>query len=283
MKKLTTEQWAQVRTNWEADTREGFQWLSKEIEISRQVISRRADKEGWQKSHATAQAKPKGTRKEPAQKGEHCALRQEQAIFDTRQASSNAIFDAGERTIGRPTAYHSSYAETAKKLCLAFGATDAQLAQWFEVSEQTINNWKGAHPDFLASIQQGKAIADANVALALYERATGYSHADVHISVWQGEAIVTPITKQYPPDVAAAKYWLNNRQPTHWRNQVEVEVSANVSAPTIAQLDAIYEAGMQKMRQSREVIELRRLQLAQATVAATTYVPEPIPDTDLDT
>lgn len=55
---------------------------------------------------------------------------------------------AEDKKIGRPSAYKPEYAEQARKLCL-LGHTDAELASFFEVSEQTINAWKHAHPDFL--------------------------------------------------------------------------------------------------------------------------------------
>ncbi len=100
----------------------------------------------------------------------------------------------------------------------------------------------------------------------MYERATGCSHPDVHVAVWQGDVIITPVTKHYPPDVGAAKYWLNNRQPENWRNQVDIEVSLPSTAPSVEVLDAIYEAGIQRAKQSQEEMRLRLLQLAQEAV-----------------
>ena len=76
---------------------------------------------------------------------------------------------------GRPSDYRDEFPELAYKLCL-LGAIDRELADFFEVSEQTINAWKEAHPEFLESLKRGKRYADANVADRLYRRATGYSH-----------------------------------------------------------------------------------------------------------
>jgi len=42
---------------------------------------------------------------------------------------------------GRPTKYLSEYNEQVEKLC-KLGATDKQLADFFNVTEKTINNWK---------------------------------------------------------------------------------------------------------------------------------------------
>jgi hypothetical protein len=36
--------------------------------------------------------------------------------------------------------YKAEYAETARKLCAQCGFIDIQLAEWFEVTEKTINN-----------------------------------------------------------------------------------------------------------------------------------------------
>ena len=44
-----------------------------------------------------------------------------------------------------------AYAEQARKLCLL--GTDAELADFFEVSESTINNWKFDYPEFSESIK----------------------------------------------------------------------------------------------------------------------------------
>lgn len=124
---------------------------------------------------------------------------------------------------GRPSSYRDEYAEQAYKLCL-LGATDREMANFFSVSEQTLNAWKTAHEKFLESITRGKEAADANVASRLYERAMGYSHPEVHVSNYQGEVTLTPLTKHYPPDTQAASLWLRNRQPAKWRDRREMEV-----------------------------------------------------------
>ena len=124
--------------------------------------------------------------------------------------------------MGRPSKYDPSYDEQVYKLCL-LGATDAQIGDFFEVTEKTINNWKHEQPSFLQSIKRGKLSADANVAHALYQRALGYEHADVHISNYQGEITITDLIKYYPPDTAAAFIWLKNR--AGWRDKQECELT----------------------------------------------------------
>lgn len=131
---------------------------------------------------------------------------------------------------GRPTDYKTEYAEQAYKLCL-LAATDADLAQFFEVSEQTINAWKQVHPKFLESLKRGKAVADAEVADRLYRRAMGYEHPDLYITQYQGKIVQSEITKYYPPDTTAAIFWLKNRQPDKWRDRQIHELTGKDGQP----------------------------------------------------
>ncbi len=121
---------------------------------------------------------------------------------------------------GRPTEYQKKYCSQAKKLC-KLGFTDKELADFFEVEEQTINNWKIEHPEFFESIKAGKDVADGEVVDKLFKRATGYSHPDVDIKVIDGDIRITKLTKHYPPDTAAAIFWLKNRQKKKWRDKIE--------------------------------------------------------------
>ncbi len=122
------------------------------------------------------------------------------------------------RKQGRPSKYRDEFPEQARKLCL-LGATDADMARFFDVSVATLNNWKHEHPAFLDALKAGKELADANVSESLYRRATGYSHPDVHVSNFQGAITITPIVKHYPPDPTSMIFWLKNRRPDLWRDK----------------------------------------------------------------
>lgn len=131
---------------------------------------------------------------------------------------------------GRPTDYKEDYPAKAFKLCL-LGATDEQLADFFDVCVSTVNAWKKEHPEFLASIKEGKADADANVANSLYKRALGYSHDAVKIvaNATTKEEHIVPYIEHYPPDTTACIFWLKNRQKVNWRDKTEQEHSGSVT------------------------------------------------------
>ncbi|MGK3273546.1 terminase [Comamonas kerstersii] len=132
-----------------------------------------------------------------------------------------------KRAGGRPSKYKAEYAEQAKKLCM-LGMTDAELAAFFEVSESTLNLWKQAHPEFSESLKGGKTLADAEVSAKLFHRATGYEHPEDDIRVVNGQIVITPTIKHYPPDTTAGIFWLKNRQRDKWRDKPEADSDDDV-------------------------------------------------------
>jgi len=134
-------------------------------------------------------------------------------------------------TAGRPTKYKLEYVAQAAKLC-QLGATDAQLADFFEVSLSTISLWKVEHTEFSDAIKIPKDQANERVAQSLYRRAMGYEHDEVDIKVVDKEIVITPIRKYYPPDSTAMIFWLKNRQPDQWRDKTEVSGEMRVISAT---------------------------------------------------
>jgi|WetSurSiteA1Bulk_404760.scaffolds.fasta_scaffold00868_8 hypothetical protein len=128
---------------------------------------------------------------------------------------------------GRPTLYDSAMCVQVEKLC-KLSATDKEIADFFEISEATLYNWKNEYPKFLEAIKRGKLLADSNVADSLYNRAMGYEHKEDDIKVCDKEIVITPTIKHYPPDPTALIFWLKNRQPEKWRDRRETELSGHL-------------------------------------------------------
>ncbi len=131
--------------------------------------------------------------------------------------------EVAETKLGRPTAYKPEYAKQALSLCL-LGATDAEMADFFDVSEQTINAWKGKQPSFLESLRRGKIEADSKVAESLYARATGYECDEEKMTQEGGKLVKTTTTKRFPPDFQSMALWLKNRRPNEWTDTRHVKV-----------------------------------------------------------
>ena len=127
-------------------------------------------------------------------------------------------------TAGRPTKYKEEYCEQAKKLTL-LGATDKQLADFFNVAESTIYVWKLEHEEFSEALKLGKDEADDRVEESLYRRAIGYSHPEEKVFNNGGEIITHEVMKHYPPDSTSLIFWLKNRRKDEWRDSHKHELS----------------------------------------------------------
>jgi hypothetical protein len=123
----------------------------------------------------------------------------------------------GKEKGGRPTKYKAEYDLQVYKLCL-LGSTDSDIASFFEVAESTVNLWKKQHESFNENLRNGKALADAEIAHALFNRAKGMTVKEKKVRTFSDGTIETIITtKEIVPDSGACMNFLANRQPTKWR------------------------------------------------------------------
>lgn len=138
---------------------------------------------------------------------------------------------------GRPSSYKIEYAEQAAKLC-KLGATVAELADFFNVSDRTIYGWQTAHPDFLQALKNGKEAADERVEQSLYHRACGYTYDSEKIFQVDGEPLRVQTRTHVPPDVTACIFWLKNRRREQWRDVKDHDHSVRFDDLTDEQIDA---------------------------------------------
>jgi hypothetical protein len=129
---------------------------------------------------------------------------------------------------GRPSSYKTEFAKQARNLCL-LGATNEDLADFFDVAVSTVDLWIKEREDFSGSVKEGRVTADAKVARRLYERACGYSHPEERLFQVGDSYIRVDTVKHYPPDTAAAFIWLKNRRRGQWTDRTEQHHTGNVT------------------------------------------------------
>lgn len=227
--KMTAKQWEKARRLWEADARPGYAWLVREmaLPVSRVAVSRRAKADGWEKRSLEGEAAGAVTGEPEVTQEVTPASEVTQEVAPVKSAA------------GRPSDYREEYADQAERLCL-LGFTREQLAGFFGVDERTIYRWQEKHARFRHAIWRGGALADAEVARALFNRAKGAVVPETHVSNYQGEITRTEIDRHYPPDTGAARLWLKNRQPEMWKDKVEVEEKPDIAIVDSAELGRIY-------------------------------------------
>lgn len=123
--------------------------------------------------------------------------------------------DEPRSVMGRPTAYRPEFVEQATKLC-NMGATDAEMAEFFNVSTVTFYAWQKAHPDFLNAIQLSKDAHDNRVERSLYQKAVGYERV-IQKATPSGQVVT--VKEFFPPDTGSAIFWLKNRRSQKWKDR----------------------------------------------------------------
>lgn len=127
-------------------------------------------------------------------------------------------------SVGRPPTYKRVFAKQAAKLA-ELGATDQEMADFFDVDVRTIYRWKHDHDEFCQALKAGKQIADDRVERSLYQRAIGYEQDEVKIFMPSGaeEPVYAPYRAKIAPDVTAAIFWLKNRRSQEWRDSSQID------------------------------------------------------------
>lgn len=176
------------------------------------------------------------------------------------QRDQNGRFVVGsEPGPGRPCGYAPSMDEQVYKLSL-LGMTDEQMARFFDVSRNTFHRWKTENSGFRDAIQRGKEIADAEVAHALFKRATGMRIvSEKAMKGPDGSIIITQTVTELPPDSRAASHWLANRRRTAWTAQGQKsEMERSASASETPERKAIRAMSQEEIQARIKVLQERR-------------------------
>lgn len=134
------------------------------------------------------------------------------------------------------------------------GATDRQIADFFQVDVSTIDNWKMHRMDFLAALKEGKQEADDKVQQTLFERAIGYEYDEESYTEGispKGEtySYTRNVKKRVLPDVTAIIFWLKNRRPAEWKDVHKIESTNTVNQNINLDLSGLTKQQQQFLKQ----------------------------------
>ena len=129
----------------------------------------------------------------------------------------------------RNTKPKSKRTKLEKKIFLLaeLGLTPEQIAAACDVSHVTVYKWM-KDPDFRRRLKESSLVADRRVVQSLYQRACGFVCEEEKAFLRDGEPIIVPVKKHYPPDTDAIRFWLTNRQPEEWSNRQKTDVSGTM-------------------------------------------------------
>ena len=132
-----------------------------------------------------------------------------------------------------PPRYQRKYAEQVAQAA-QHGATRTEIMTLLGIDANVLLLWSMTHADFAEALRANDDRRTRRVEDTLYQRACGYTYPSEKIMVIDGQVVRVEITEIIPPDVAAARAWLEQKDAENWRPKRELNVTAQVAAITDA-------------------------------------------------
>ncbi len=104
------------------------------------------------------------------------------------------------------------------ELLAKLGATNNQLAEFFNKNHSTIDNWIKKSKEFRKARKKGGMVADLKVIQCMFKRATGYDYTEEQIVMVNGNVKKVKVKKHAIPSEKSILAWLTNRQRLLWTN-----------------------------------------------------------------
>lgn len=141
---------------------------------------------------------------------------------------------------GPKSKYDARYHPMAAKKLAAQGLVLAQIADFFDITEPTIYEWKKIYPEFAEAIEEGKADPIKQVENALFKASIGHNvKVKKPVVVGDGEGVAhveyCDYEEYHAPVVSAQKYFLNNRASDKWKEKHEITLD-NESKPLVLEI-----------------------------------------------
>ncbi len=129
--------------------------------------------------------------------------------------------------------YKSKYHPAKIEEFARSGYTVRQICKKLNISPETFYKWKREKVDVSDAFERGRKVLSDSLVPHLRKRAKGFSYTkttkemqftkDEEGNETREMVIVKKVKKQYPPDVSALKFFLNNRLPDEWQERSTIE------------------------------------------------------------
>lgn len=147
-----------------------------------------------------------------------------------RGAPPGNQYAKGNKGGGRPTQYNRSHCVVARTMA-RLGATDAEISREIGVKLGTLRNWARLHKEFNESLKVPPVMANKRVALALLQRAVGYTYTEEKLVVVKGTVKREEVEVHVPPDMRAIALWTQNKMRKEFGAVQQVELTGKDGAP----------------------------------------------------
>lgn len=105
-----------------------------------------------------------------------------------------------------------------------------EFCEFLEMEPAIFNYWCKTYPSYRKAVWAWRDVATNEIEVAMAKRAIGFkktTRRDVVTKTGQVETLINET--YYPPDTAAAQFWLKNRAPNDWQDKKEIDVNLNAN------------------------------------------------------
>src|SRR5262249_45489195 len=131
---------------------------------------------------------------------------------------------------GQPTKYNADWMPRLAKFMCERGAIQSELADAFNASTRTIQNWLNRHKELHDAVQINADVFNPRVERALAERAIGF-FVTLREEYTDEKGHVVPAQRQYyPPDPTSMIFFLKNRMRDRYRDTHNVDTTVRLKS-----------------------------------------------------
>jgi hypothetical protein len=126
-----------------------------------------------------------------------------------------------------------------------FGMTDKEIAEFYGMNVNTVDNWKRTKKEFSEALQEGRIISSLKVIQSLYKRACGFYYTETHEeykTTSDGIEVLAnrkEIKKYSLPNVTSGIYIMKARHGDKWADVYETKITGNINFSNIPRPDLI--------------------------------------------
>jgi hypothetical protein len=103
------------------------------------------------------------------------------------------------------------------------GLTDLVISEELGISVSLFYKWRETYPELDQTVREAKALADGEVAAAVFKTATGFKKVEQRAVVTKTGVEIVDVEVDVDPDGKIGLQWLRQRQGKMWREVIHVE------------------------------------------------------------
>jgi hypothetical protein len=143
---------------------------------------------------------------------------------------------------GRTNTYDPKRYPSIAAALMRKGATKAELAIAFNVTERTIYEWSKKYHEFFHAIKENAKSANAVIEKSLYDLAQEHTVEEtrkIYARDEKGRGVLVKteiFTRVIPANITAIAMWLNNRDPGNWRRNPDANDADDLNKGPLLQM-----------------------------------------------